>query len=96
MLRCITCDSSRAALLPRPARAGYDWSFLDGLAGFVDHGLPGLRERAALVGGKLAVRSQLGSGTEIEFTIPAPLAYGTSTRGLLRRIAGTSFKAANR
>jgi hypothetical protein len=25
-LRCITCDGSRATALPRPARAGYDWS----------------------------------------------------------------------
>ena len=25
-LRCITCDGSRAPVLPQPARAGYDWS----------------------------------------------------------------------
>jgi signal transduction histidine kinase len=39
------------------------------------HGLPGIHERAQLAGGKLSVRSQLDSGTEIELTIPAGLAY---------------------
>jgi len=39
------------------------------------HGLPGISERAKLAGGKLSVRSQLDSGTEIELTIPAALAY---------------------
>ena len=39
------------------------------------HGLPGMRERAELVGGKLIIRSEPDSGTEIEFTISAALAY---------------------
>jgi signal transduction histidine kinase len=39
------------------------------------HGLPGMQERANMVGGKLAVWSELNSGTEIEMTIPASLAY---------------------
>jgi signal transduction histidine kinase len=39
------------------------------------HGLAGLRERAQLAGGKLSVWSQLHSGTEIELTIPASIAY---------------------
>jgi len=38
-------------------------------------GLPGMQERARLVGGKLAVWSELDSGTEIELTIPASIAY---------------------
>ena len=38
-------------------------------------GLPGMQERAKLVGGKLAVLSRLDSGTEIELTIPATFAY---------------------
>ena len=42
------------------------------------HGLPGMQERAHLVGGKLAVRSGPGSGTEIELTIPASIAYTRS------------------
>jgi len=40
-------------------------------------GLAGMQERARLVGGKLAVWSQLGAGTEIELTIPASIAYAT-------------------
>jgi signal transduction histidine kinase len=43
------------------------------------HGLPGLHERAQLAGGKLSVWSQLNSGTEIELTIPAAIAYIKST-----------------
>jgi signal transduction histidine kinase/ligand-binding sensor domain-containing protein len=39
------------------------------------HGLPGMQERAKLVGGKLAVWSELNSGTKTELTIPASLAY---------------------
>jgi signal transduction histidine kinase len=52
------------------------------------HGLPGLRERAGLAGGKLELRSQPGAGTEIELSIPASHAYSKSRRGLLWKIAG--------
>ena len=43
-------------------------------------GLRGMRERAKLVGGKLRVRSELASGTEIELSIPASAAYDASPR----------------
>jgi signal transduction histidine kinase len=43
-------------------------------------GLPGMRERADLIGGRLDVWSQVGLGTEIELTIPAATAYATSRR----------------
>lgn len=39
------------------------------------HGLPGLHERANLVGGKLAIWSELDSGTEIELSIPGSVAF---------------------
>jgi signal transduction histidine kinase/ligand-binding sensor domain-containing protein len=42
------------------------------------YGLPGMSERAKLVGGKLALRSQLDSGTEVELTIPGAIAYAKS------------------
>jgi ligand-binding sensor domain-containing protein/signal transduction histidine kinase len=45
------------------------------------HGLPGINERAELAGGKLSVWSRLDSGTEIELTIPAHIAYTKSTPG---------------
>jgi len=44
-------------------------------------GLPGMRERAKLAGGTLTLRSTPESGTEIELTIPASLAYMKSRRG---------------
>jgi signal transduction histidine kinase/ligand-binding sensor domain-containing protein len=44
------------------------------------YGLPGMRERAARIGGKLKIWSAPGAGTEIELSIPGSIAYGT-TRG---------------
>jgi signal transduction histidine kinase len=43
------------------------------------YGLRGMRERAKLLGGKLAVWSERDSGTEVELTIPASRAYQTSS-----------------
>jgi len=34
-----------------------------------------MRERAKLVGGKLTLRSEVGSGTEVELSIPATNVY---------------------
>ncbi len=42
-------------------------------------GLPGMRERAELIGGRLEVWSQHGSGTEVELTIPAGKVYAMSS-----------------
>jgi signal transduction histidine kinase len=39
------------------------------------YGITGMRERARLAGGKLVFWSQLDSGTELELTFPASLAY---------------------
>src|SRR5262249_15882695 len=45
------------------------------------HGLPGMRERAELAGGKLSVASRADSGKQIELIIPASIAYtGPSTK----------------
>jgi len=41
-------------------------------------GLQGMRERAALLGGKLTVWSELDSGTEVELSVPASIAYARS------------------
>ncbi len=43
------------------------------------YGLHGMRERAKLVGGKVAVWSERGSGTEVELSIPASTAYAMAT-----------------
>jgi signal transduction histidine kinase/ligand-binding sensor domain-containing protein len=39
------------------------------------YGFPGMRERAKLVGGKLAVWSEIDSGTEAELSVPASVVY---------------------
>jgi len=47
--------------------------FLGGGSRAGHYGLPGMQERAKLVGGELAVWSEIDSGTETELTIPPPL-----------------------
>ena len=44
------------------------------------YGLRGMTERAALIGGKLAVWSEVGAGTEVELRLPASIVYATSAR----------------
>jgi signal transduction histidine kinase/ligand-binding sensor domain-containing protein len=66
-----------------------------GLAGH--YGLHGMRERAKVVGGKLAVWSKLDSGTEVELSIPSSTAYAKAARHrswLSEKLAGqrTDFK----
>jgi signal transduction histidine kinase len=43
------------------------------------YGLPGMRERAKLMGGKLTVWSEQDAGTEVELKMPASRAYETSS-----------------
>jgi signal transduction histidine kinase/ligand-binding sensor domain-containing protein len=68
---------------------GMDGKVLEG--GRAGHyGLPGMRERAKLVGGKLAVSSEPDSGTEIELTVPASAAYAKSpVSGAGQKASGT-------
>jgi signal transduction histidine kinase len=44
------------------------------------YGLRGMPERAVLIGGKLAVRSETSVGTEVELRVPAPAIYTTFRR----------------
>ena len=44
------------------------------------YGLRGMRERAALMGGKLAVWSEADAGTEVELRLAATATYATSRR----------------
>jgi signal transduction histidine kinase/ligand-binding sensor domain-containing protein len=58
-------------------------------------GLPGMRERAKEIGGRLDVWSELGQGTEVEVTIAGTLAYQDSedrdsSRGLATEIRNDS------
>ena len=43
-------------------------------------GLPGMRERAAIVNGQLEVRSAMSGGTQIELQVPAAIAYRACAR----------------
>ncbi len=45
------------------------------------YGLPGMRERATLIGGNLTLWSEVGAGTELELRVPASTAYATIRRG---------------
>jgi len=58
-------------------------------------GLPGMRERAKLIGANLEVWSKTDAGTEIELIIPASTAYATSTtrRRLWFSKKGTTLKS---
>ena len=55
-------------------------------------GLHGMRERAEIAGGRLEVKSRLESGTEVELSIPGPIAYGGPARRswLSRVLSGNS------
>jgi len=46
------------------------------------YGLPGMRERATLMGGKLTIWSEVDAGTEVELRLPADIAYVSARRGL--------------
>ena len=49
------------------------------------YGVPGMRERARRIGGRLCLWTATGAGTEIELRIPGSIAYGTSPgRSVLR------------
>jgi signal transduction histidine kinase/ligand-binding sensor domain-containing protein len=74
----IRYDERQLRLRVRDDGKGIDAKHIDG-DGYAGHyGLRGMRERAKLMGGKLAVWSELDSGTEVELSIPASRAYETS------------------
>lgn len=52
------------------------------------YGLASMRERADIVGGRLAIRSQPDSGTEVQLSVPASAAFTKSSEG--RRSTATS------
>jgi len=73
-------DDEHIRLRVRDDGKGMDPKVLanDGVDGH--YGLRGMPERAALIGGKLAVRSKVGAGTEVELRVPASAVYATSKR----------------
>ena len=57
-------------------------------------GLPGMHERAAIVRGRLEVRSAIGSGTAIELRVPAGTAYRSTRASWWSRVVGRTPPAA--
>jgi signal transduction histidine kinase len=70
-------DDRQLRLRVRDNGKGIDPKILDadGVAGH--WGMRGMRERAKVMGGDLAVWSELNSGTEVELVVPAMIAYQT-------------------
>ena len=83
-------DQRELRLHVRDDGKGMEAKVLQGQSPAGHYGMHGMRERAESVGGRLEVWSELDSGTEVEMTIPASIAYATSHRtrrlGLLKRV----------
>jgi signal transduction histidine kinase len=71
----IQYDKRRLRLRVRDDGRGIDPKILGEGGRPGHHGLPGLHERAGIVGGKLAIWSEPDSGTEIELSIPGSVAF---------------------
>jgi signal transduction histidine kinase len=89
-------DETQFQLQVRDDGKGIDPKVLgeDGRAGHF--GLPGMSERANLIGGKLSVRSEPDSGTEVELKVPATTAYATSPTGLRSWLSENLMKRLSR
>jgi signal transduction histidine kinase/ligand-binding sensor domain-containing protein len=75
----IQYDQRHLRLRIRDDGKGIDPKVLEAGARAGHYGLPGLQERARVVGGKLTVWSEPGSGTEIQLTIPASVVYASAS-----------------
>ena len=73
-------DKERFRLLVRDDGKGMDTTVLADSGRKGHYGIPGMLERAKVIGGKLEIRSELGAGTELELTIPSKRAYAKSWR----------------
>jgi signal transduction histidine kinase len=74
----IRYDKQQFRLRVRDDGSGIDQAVLAGQEIKGHYGLRGMPERAKLIGGKLAVWSEAGAGTEVELSIPARAVYATS------------------
>ena len=74
----IRYDNQQFRLRVRDDGKGIDPAVLSGQEPEGHFGLPGMRERGKLIGGKLVIWSEVGAGTEVELRIPAAAAYATA------------------
>jgi ligand-binding sensor domain-containing protein/signal transduction histidine kinase len=59
---------------------GIETATLEGQQPASHFGLPGMRERALVIGGQLDIRSDIGRGTEVELRVPGRNAYAAAAR----------------
>lgn len=71
----IRYDQEQLRLRIRDDGKGIDLEVLDGQHPPGHWRLPGMRERANLIGGTFEVWSEMNSGTEVELSIPGANAY---------------------
>ena len=76
----IRYDNERFRLRVRDDGKGIDEAVLSAQSREGHYGLPGMRERATLIGGKLTVWSEVEAGTEVELRVPAGIAYATDRK----------------
>ena len=74
----IQYDPRQFRLRVRDDGRGMDSHVVGGHSPAGHYGLAGMHERASLVGGTLTVWSERDSGTEVELTVPASVAYARS------------------
>ncbi len=76
----IRYDNEQFRLRVRDDGKGIDPAILSSQSSKGHYGLPGMRERATLIGGKLAVWSEVDAGAEVELRVPASAAYMTDRK----------------
>jgi signal transduction histidine kinase len=86
----IRYDTQQFSLHIRDDGHGFDPAARAALERAGHYGLPGIRERAKIAGGKLTVWSEVNAGTEVELQIPASSAYAKTPRRswLLEKLTG--------
>jgi signal transduction histidine kinase len=74
----ITYDNRQFRMRVLDDGKGIDTAVLSGQEPEGHFGLPGMRERAKLIGGKLVIWTEVGGGTGVELRIPAGAVYATA------------------
>jgi len=82
----IRYDDEQFRLRVRDDGKGIDPAVLSRHGSEGHYGLPGMRERATIMGAKLTVWSEVDAGTELEVKLPASLAYAKARK--LRWLSG--------
>ena len=90
----IRYDKQQFRLRVRDDGKGIDPAVLAGQGIEGHYGLRGMPERATLIGGKVAVWSEAGAGTEVELSIPARAVYATAAaRSWWSRVFASKMRA---